>query len=216
MAGRRILLSLAACCLLAGTVRAADPSVVAIRPAVSDSLLVCRLETAGLPGDRIVSTLRSGVDSAVEVRVELLQENGEVIAGRDVLLVLSFDLWEEHYSVRAGEQEWRFRDLAALREHLRVPPALPIAPLAALDASTPSRLRAGLRLHPIAPRTRGRMEDLVSGGDEGRRRRTGDSQEATVSMSRLIRFFYKGGGDDLLGALESAPFRTGELRHETD
>jgi hypothetical protein len=200
--------------LLAGAARAADPAVVSVQPAVVDGALVCLLETAGLPGDRIVSTLRSGVDSAVELHVELLREDGDVIAGRDILLVLSFDLWEERYAVRDGAQEWRFRDLAALREHLRAPPALPLGPLALLDAGTPAFLRAGLRLHSIAPRTRGRMEELVTGSDDGRRRRsTEEGQEATVSMSRLIRFFYQGGArdEDLVGVRESRRFRPGEL-----
>ncbi len=218
--GRRAPHRLPAFCLLlllCAAAAGAAPRIISVAPAGRDSLLLCRLTTEGLPGERIVSTLRSGLVSAVELQLEVRQGGNRPLAGHHVMMLLSYDLWEEVFAVNVAGEEERFPDLATLRDYLSAMPPLPVAPLSVLDGVTPAVIRAGLRLHPIAPDTRGRMEDMISGEETGRGGHGDAVQEVSISLGKLIRFFYKGDGDsDLDVTRESDPFRPGELNHEPD
>lgn len=214
MSGVRILHVLApglAVCLALAAVAAAEPRLVSVAPAGGDGLLTCRLTTADLPGERIVSTLNSGLVSAVEFHLDVLQDGDRPVTGNTVTVRLSFDLWEEVYTVSLGDERTSLPDLASLQAWLAEPPELPVAPLAALDDALPAVIRAGLSLHPIAPDTRGRMEGMISGEDAAARESDG-GQEVLVGLGKLIRFFYHDGSrEDLDHELASPPFRTGEL-----
>ena len=193
-----------------------DPRVTDIVPELRGDLLVCAVATEGLPGNRILSTLNSGLDSAVEIRLELTSERGHAQV-RSYDIQLSFDLWEEVYTVYIGPQVQRFMDIDGLRGFLSELPPLAVAPLADLETGSPYRITAGLKLHTLAPDARGRMEEMVSGSHSADRS-TGDSgQEVSVSLGRLIRFFYRGGSPrgDLVGSFQSRPFTARELINES-
>ncbi|MBC8423997.1 hypothetical protein H8E07_07720 [bacterium] len=203
--------------LLSAVAAGAAPRITSVAPAGRDSLLLCRLTTEGLPGERIVSTLRSGLVSAVELKLEVRQGDDRSLAGHHVMMLLSYDLWEEVFAVNVSGEEARFPDLESLRTYLSAMPPLPVAPLSILDGVTPAVIRAGLRLHPIAPDTRGRMEEMISGESTTRGGHGDAVQEVSISLGKLIRFFYKGDGDsDMDVTRDSAPFRPGELTHEPD
>ena len=92
---------------------------------------------------------------------------------------------------------------------------MPVIPVSRLAPEARYRLRIGLEVHPIAPAEQDRVEDVIA-GDQRPRREGQDQQEASVSLGRLIRFFYKGGGDGRGGQeILSAWFTRKELRDET-
>jgi hypothetical protein len=181
--------------LLCAGARADDAArVTAVAPQRTGDLLVAHLDTRGLPGDKLLQSMRSGLVSAVELDLVLLDEDEHVVAGNRVSLQLAFDLWEEIFSVRADGSERRFRTLDNLEAYLADLRGVPVAPVSALEDAGRYRLRIALAVHPIAPAERDRVEGVIAG--ESRPRREGqDEQEAQVSLGKLIRFFYKGGGE---------------------
>jgi hypothetical protein len=178
-------------------------------------LVVCRLQTSGLPGAKQLQSMRSGLVSAVELQMALIGENDEILAGRSISLRMGFDLWEEVFSVRADGRERRFNSLSDLQAYLADLQGLPVAAASLIDADKRYRLQVGLVVHSIAPDEQRRVEDVIAG--EQRPRREGqDQQEASVSMGRLIRMFYKGRGDEQDGQeLASIWFVGKELPDET-
>jgi hypothetical protein len=117
--------------------------------------------------------------------------------------------------VRADGRERRFNSLSDLQVYLADLQGLPVAAASLIDADKRYRLQVGLVVHSIAPDEQRRVADVIAG--EQRPRREGqDQQEASVSMGRLIRMFYKGGGDDQDGQeLASIWFVGKELPDET-
>ena len=97
-------------------------------------------------------------------------------------------------------------------------PPLAVARAVDFKANEPFRITAGLKLHPLAPDARGKMEEMVSGEDPSARQSGEPGQEVSVSLGRLIRFFYRGDASqsDLLGAFRSQPFNLRELSHASD
>ncbi len=198
------------CSCAAAAAPAAEPAVTAISPLRDNGHLACRILTSGLPGERLLSSMRSGIVSAVDLEVDVLDAHDRRVASALVTFQLAFDLWDEIFSVRVEGREHRLDDLAALRAWLARPPEirlLPVADLRLMDE--PLVLRGSLTLHPIAPRDRLRVQDVIAGtGAE-------DRNEATVSFGKLIRFFYRDQdkANDPTSAVRSRPFAVEELSH---
>ncbi|MCP4571341.1 MAG: DUF4390 domain-containing protein [bacterium] len=189
---RRVaLVLLAACCQAA---LAADPpaKVTSVTPERAGDLVVCRLRTEGLPGQKLLQSMQSGLISAVELEVAVVDDREQVVAGNHISLQLGFDLWEEIFSVRGDGAERRFTNLADLESYLQELGDVPVAPVSRLDPEARYRLHIGLQVHPIAPAEQDRVENVIV-GERSSRREGSDEQEAQVSMGRLIRLFFKGG-----------------------
>lgn len=196
---------------LKGAQAAEAPRLLEVEPGRLDDQIVCRLHTRGLPDDRQLQTMRSGLESAVEFQLVLLDDQGEAVAARSVLIRLAFDLWDEVYAARLAGQEWRFGSLADLQEHLARLQDIPVATTAGLNPGGLYRIKAGLVVYALAPEEQQKVEDVIVGSRRDRREGQ-DQQEASVSLGRLIRLFYK--GDDERGegqALLSAWFMRRDL-----
>jgi hypothetical protein len=186
-----------------------------VSPAQAGDLVVARLATEGLPGEKLLQSMRSGLVSAVDLDLALLDDRQKVVGGNRVTLQLAFDLWEEIFSVHSDGNERRFDSLADLRSYLAELAALPVIPVERLAPAERYRLRIALQVHAIAPAEQDRVEDVIA-GDQRPRREGQDQQEASVSLGRLIRFFYKGGGGGQGGQeILSAWFTREELRDES-
>ncbi len=203
--------------LLAAAAPAADQParVTTVVPARAGELVVARLATDGLPGEKLLQSMRSGLVSAVQLDLVLLDAREDVVAGHQVFLQLGFDLWEEVFSVRDDGAERRFRTLADLQAYLAELADVPVAAVDQLAPDARYRLRVALQVHPIAPAQRERVESVIAGGRRpplaGQ-----DRQEAQVSLGRLIRLFYKSDGGSGGQETLSGWFTRKELRHEAD
>lgn len=187
-------------CGLAGPAAAQpDPGLVEVLPYQADGQLLCRLRTEGLPGQKQLQSMRSGLEASVELEVALVDEQENLLGRRSLSLRMGFDLWEEVFSVRGEGQERRFASLEELRAYLEDLRRLPVAPLNLLDGAGPCRLQVGLVVHAIAPDEQRRVEDVIA-GDRRRRGPGQNEQEASVSLGRLIKLFYKGGGSGAGGS----------------
>ncbi len=209
---RRLAVGMLLCGLLVGRAfAAAEPTrMTAAIPARAGDLVVCRLQTTGLPGEKLLQSMRSGLVSAVELDLAVIDDRDRLVADHHVTLRLAFDLWEEVFSVRSDGREQRFRSLEDLQAYLGELDGLPVVPVGRLGPEGRYRLRVGLRLHAIAPDERARVEDAIVGvrrpGRDGL-----DQQEAQVSLGRLIRFFYKGDRGDGEQEILSAWFTGREM-----
>lgn len=176
-------------------IASAPPQVTSVEPTRQDALLTCTVGTANLPGDRIASSLESGLPSAVELDLDVFDARDRVVGGRRIFLRLAFDLWEEVFQVEGAGEEHRFADLDSLERFLARVPRLPVSPLATLHGSERHRIRVGLRLHPIAPEETDRLAEWVAGEPEdagGDEVEDPDGREVSVSLGEVIRFFYRG------------------------
>lgn len=192
--------------LLAADVAAAEPRIVSLTPVRADGWLACRVRTADLPGPRVLSSMESGLVSAVVLELDVVDARNRRIAGRRITLELSFDLWDEVYTLDDGEGRHRLAHLDSLRRRLDAPPSLRVAPLADLrDALQPLALRAALELHPVAGPDRERIEDVIAGAGPG----AVDRREATLSFGRLIRYFSREDAGDPEGSVRSPAFHLG-------
>jgi hypothetical protein len=190
--------------------------VVGVMPGREGNLVVCHLKTTGLPAEKQLQSMRSGLVSSVELDLALLDENDELLGGNTMTLRLAFDLWEEVFSVREDGKERRFQNLADLETYLAELSNLPVTPAANLNHDHRYRLRVGMVINSIAQEEQKRVVGVIA-GDNRPRREGQDQQEASVSLGRLIRLFYKGGNDGRGGIEQHSKwFEFGELSDEAN
>jgi hypothetical protein len=176
-----------------------EPSIRSVDPARYDARLDAIVRTSRLPGERIASSLESGLPSAVEMRLDLRDADDRIVAERVFFYRIAFDLWEELFRVEGpGADDRRFESLDAVRGFLDELPRLPVARFGEIEAGTRHRLRVGCRLHPVAPRETERLGEWVGGepdaSERERNARAADEREVSVSLGKIIRFFYRGSG----------------------
>lgn len=186
-----------------------------VKPMISAEDLVGHLRLTGLPTPKQLQSMRSGLVSAVDLELVLVDDHNDVVAGHRFSLRLAFDLWEQFFSVTQGEGEIQFSDLESLRSYLAEVTTPSIAKADELPAAGAYKLKVGLTVHAVAPDERARVADTLAG--ESRHQRKGpDSQEASVSLGLLIRLFYKGNSERTAGQeARSAWFHIQELDHAT-
>ena len=190
--------------------------VVSVTPARAGDLVVCRLASEGLPGAKLLQSMRSGLVSAIDLDLTLLDGKEKVVGANHVSVQLAFDLWEEVFAVRDRDRENRFASYDDLVRFLSSLDRIPVAPVSMLEEQTRYRVQVGLRLHPIAPSQRDRVEEAIV-GDRYRPGQSAYQQEATVSLGHLIRFFYKKDrGSGWVGEVRSIWFTLEELPDAQD
>jgi len=140
--------SLAPCHAFGGDNTAQVTNVAASRVG---HLVVCHLKTTGLPVEKQLQTMRSGLVSSVELDLALLDDEDRLLGGNTTTLRLAFDLWEEIFSVSEDGNERRFRTLADLQTYLADLSNLAVAPVALLEQNQRYRLRVGMVVNSIAP-----------------------------------------------------------------
>jgi hypothetical protein len=172
-----------------------EPRIESVHPGRSGDLLTCQVHAANLPGPRILSSLRSGLPSGIELVLELLDAEEHSIAGNRVSFRIAFDLWEEVFRVEGLGEEQRFADEDAFAAYLASPPRLPVAPVKLLEPDERFRIRVDLLLHPVAPEETDRLGEWVGGGAgeaDGGATGSSDGREVLVDLGQVIRFFYRG------------------------
>ena len=216
------LLSLAAA--FAGSASAApddDPRVVAVTPVRSGDQLLCDVAAEGLPDRRAEESMRGGLPSALDVWIELVDEEEHVLVRRSIRFRIAFDLWEEIFRVGAeggaagGDPERRFDGVDSLRRFLSGLNGLRVAPLAALEVDGRYRIRVGLISHAIAPAEKERIGDWIAGGEAGTEG-DADRREVSLGFGAMIRYFFGGGGEESARAAESDWFLPGEIDDAQD
>jgi hypothetical protein len=181
-----------------------------VTPARSGEVVAADVTTSGLPGATLEASLRSGLPSAIELRLEALDARDRPRGETRLFYRIAWDLWDELFRVEGpgvgvmpGEggsgapgSTRRFADVAALRSFLGSLPRLPVTAYGSLDPAARHRVRVGGRLHRVAPRETARLERWVAGGDVSRMAADPDGREVSVGLGEVIRFFYKGSKKD--------------------
>lgn len=206
----------------AGAVGAgSEARIESVHPGRSGNLLTCQMHAAHLPGPRILSSLRSGLPSGIELVLELLDAEEHRVAGNCISLRIAFDLWEEVFRIQGLGEERRFADEDAFAAYLSSPPRLPVAPLKLLEPGERFRIRIDLLLHPVAREETDRLGEWMAGdvGEaDGGATGSSDGREVFVDLGQVIRFFYKGSRRSSAQQAEglSPWFTLADLRDEED
>lgn len=183
------------------------PIVSGVSPYVVDGVLVCDVRCGGVLSERIVGTVKSGLPAVVELIYSFETGDGQAVASGVHSFELRHDVWEDEYSVTAGDSiqtftgSTGFDEMSAGIEQLR---GVPIAPTARLDASLEYELSVTIAVHPLTGSEGRRVEGFVEESVGARSHETW--REQVLSINELIgRFLSRDKG----ASNRSDVFRTG-------
>jgi hypothetical protein len=198
MRGRSVLASVATLVVVASALdaaRAATPAVDEVTPGRLGDILDATVRTSNFPGDRLTTSLKSGLPAAIEMDVTALDRQNHAVTENRLFFRIAWDLWDEVVKVDGPRDSQQLPSLASLGGFFDELRDLPVGPFAALDPNAEHRLRVECRLHPVAPRETERLTQWVAGGDTSTST-GGDEREVSVGLTDVIRFFYKGSKKD--------------------
>jgi len=199
----------------AGGVAAEErPFVSEVTPYVRDSSLVCDIRSGGLFSERIVGTVQSGLPAIMEVIYAFETRGGKTVGSGVHSFELSYDVWEDVYSVAAGDTTESFAgpdglaEMSAYVEFLR---RVKVAPVDHLDPSLEYTLLITIAIHPLTGSEERRVEGLVEESVGARSHQSW--REQLLSINELIsRFFSRDkGASNRSDLFRSASFAPGEL-----
>lgn len=183
------------------------PALLRIAPARQDSLLVCILETVGLPDSRSAETLLSGLPSSLTIVLSLLDGRGKERTHVESEIRMVPDPLEGHITIEAPFGMRRTPSLAGLSEILRALGPLPVAALREVPNTPGTTLRARVAIHPLAPSASERVQGMVGEEENGSRR------EFSIGIGSLLRYFLgQRPGEHWDLEKRSSPFRRDELQ----
>jgi hypothetical protein len=175
---------------------ASTPSVDSIAPVRLGDVLEATVRTSNFLGDRLTTSLKSGLPAAIEMDLTALDRKNHAVTENRLFFRVAWDLWDEVVKVDGPHESRQLDSLAALGSFFGELRDLPVGPFAALDPNAEHRLRVECRLHPVAPRETERLTQWVAGGDTSTSTGDADEREVSVGLTDVIRFFYKGSKKD--------------------
>jgi hypothetical protein len=198
----------------ATSVRADERPVVAeASPYVVDGGIVCDVRCGGIFSERITGTVKSGLPAIVELIYTFETRGGEAVAGGIHSFELGYDVWEDVYSVTAGDSTSTFDGpggfdaMKAAIEHMH---RVPIAPAGGLDPALEYTVTLAVAVHPLTGTEKRRVEGFV---EESMGMSHETWREQALSVNELInRFFSRNkGASNRSEVFRSAYFEPGEL-----
>jgi hypothetical protein len=190
------------------------PYVSEVSPYVSDGVLVCDVRCGGLFSDRIVGTVQSGLPAVVEMIYRVETNDGKVIAAGVHAFELRYDVWEDVYSVAAGDSIESFAGgggfdqmSAGIERRRRVP----IVPESDLDPSREYAVSIAVAVHPLAGSEGRRVEGFVEESLGVHSHETW--REQVLSINELVNRFLSRhkGASNRSDAFRTEYFTPGEL-----
>lgn len=176
--------------------------------------LLCDLALSDLFTSPIENTLRSGLPVVVDIAMVIVPERGTEL-GRLLRSELSYDVWEDVYTLRRAEGETTFTDFVALRQASRRYGRLALTELDEAKGSERLHFRLRVSVNPLGGSERRRMArwlaETVSDPDVPANR------ELLLDLGGLIGSFFGDGDEAGWGEERSfGPYELSELRPSED
>lgn len=189
------------------------PVVAGASTYVVDGGIVCDVRCGGIFSERVTGTVKSGLPAVVELIYSFETRGGETVASGIHSFALGYDVWEDVYSVTAGDSTSTFDGtggfdaMKAAVEHMR---RVPIAPAGGLDPALEYTVTLIVAVHPLTVAEKRRVEGFV---EESMGVSHETWREQALSVNELInRFFSRNkGASNRSEVFRSAYFEPGEL-----
>lgn len=149
--------------------------VVRVTPVVVDGMLGAEVQCESLFSPKSLSTLQCGLSAALRLELRLMGSTGartllggggdefETVHEAQVAKSISYNVWDERYTVRTPGQVEVFADLEDAERAAATFAPDGLVPLEALRAGVMYRIRARVQLLPISQEQGERIADWLRG-----------------------------------------------------
>ena len=113
-----LLFILLHCFLSGASAQAASEPGIKVReivPRIRENKLYVSIKVDNLFSQKVVGTIRSGLPSVVFIELTLQESGGRRIVRRRILQSISYNLWEERYTMQRDSTEERLQDFGLVK-----------------------------------------------------------------------------------------------------
>lgn len=189
------------------------PVVAEASPYVLEGGIVCDVRCDGIFSERITGTVKSGLPAVVELIYGFETRGGKTVASGVHSFELGYDVWEDVYSVTAGDSTSAYAGPAGfdqMKAAIERMSRVPIAPSEGLDPALEYTITITVAVHPLTGSEKRRVEGFVE-ESMGVSHQTWRAQ--ALSINELINRFFSREKDasNRSDLFRSAYFAPGEL-----
>jgi hypothetical protein len=165
-----------------------------IEPALVNEILTVSGVIHNLFSEKIVGTIQSGLPSMVEIEVKLLDAEGRTKLRRRYLRTISYDIWQERYTVRREDTTVVSGDFEAVKRLTSRLEHVVLAPKTVLDARTRYAIALRVRVIPISVRQGQKVLDWLREPNQTEEDLASEDRSSgfRLNLSKLVSFFVGG------------------------
>ena len=164
------------------------PTIVSVRLAVEDGYITGDVTSSGLFSERITGTVQSGLPAVMDVFYYFSTLDGGTLAENVLSFSLSYDVWEDVYSMEASDTTMTFPTFDGMQQAIQELQHLTLVSLDSLDTSRSYRVHMSIMINPLRGADREQIAGWVS---ENMRTSEDDSWHGQVlNLNELISHFF--------------------------
>jgi hypothetical protein len=165
-----------------------------IEPGLNRGYLTVSAVFQNLFSPKIIGTIQSGLPSIVEIEVKLLQENKRSILRKSINRSISYNIWEERYSIQSQDtteicyELEKAKDLSSRLDHIS------LIQTSLLDAAAKYLIQIRVGIIPISSRQGARVADWLLDPNQTEEDLASEDRSSgfKLNLSNLISFFVGG------------------------
>ena len=176
-----------------------DITIVSIMPGIYNDSLAVSLNISQLFSPKSLSTLQSGIQSLIEIDIELLKHSGEssLISGSttvdrfEIYRSLSYNIWDEKYYVNEKGGKRTFNNIDEFKKYACSLANHPLTLLSSLEQTAMYSLRIMVQFFPISEEQSGKVEAWLSNPNQTKFTLASDenSNRFSLSSGKLVSMF---------------------------
>lgn len=164
------------------------PAIVSVRLAVEDGYVTGDVASSGLFSERITGTVQSGLPAVVDFFYYFSTLDGGTATENVLSFSLSYDVWEDIYSIEAPDTTLTFPTFAGMQQSIQELRHLKLVSLDSLDPDRSYRVHMSIMINPLRGADR---EEIAGWVSENMRTSEDDSWHGQVlNLNELISHFF--------------------------
>jgi len=162
-----------------------------VTPRLVNRHIAVSAEFANLFSDKIVSTIRSGLRSVIQIEIQLRSDLQKELFHKRILRTISYDIWEQRYAVSSADTTLF---VTAFDEAKRLGSRLDdesLMPIEEWNGSGKFFIRMKVGINPISTRQAERASDWLLDPNQEQEYLASENRSSTfeVNLNRLVSFF---------------------------
>lgn len=192
-----------------------SPEIRDVRPFIRGDSLVCSFACPGLFSGSIRQTLLSGLPVLIELQPRFVGDNSAEGGIPNKKYQLSYDIWEDQFTMESAGGKHTFSSLDALQEWWNPLAELALLPLGKLDKASEFRLEINLRIILLTHSQSKKMKNWVLNAAETEENIPSMNRDTgfTLNLNQVVSLFLNksDSAESIEVRGESMPFKIEDL-----
>lgn len=162
-----------------------------IIPSIRDRTLAVSAEFRNLFSKKITGTIQSGLPSIIQIEIRLQDGKGKSVLRKRLTRTVSYDIWEERYTVLAEDSAYVFTDFEAAKEASQRLDNEALPPLRGVNDNQRYVVQIRVGIVPISTRQAEKVTDWLLDPNQTEEAIASENRASgfQLNLNKLVSFF---------------------------